>query len=71
MSVQGYERAIFYLSATVDITNAKLPPTEWIQAMSQETSYFLFAGFSSCVHEKADYVITGALVSGGLNWRLL
>lgn len=26
MSVQGYERAIFYLSATVDITNAKLPP---------------------------------------------
>ncbi len=36
---------------------------EWIQAVSQETVYFLLAGFSSSVHEKADYVTTGALVS--------
>ena len=48
----GYERAI-HLSLTVDITNAEL-----LQAMPQETVCFLLAGFSSSVHEKAQYVKT-------------
>lgn len=32
--------------------------------MSHETVHFLLAQFTSSVHERADYVITGAPLSG-------